>query len=28
MLDLGDVLPIDAAPYLPARFENVGASHA
>ncbi|WP_042320335.1 NAD(P)/FAD-dependent oxidoreductase [Paraburkholderia caledonica] len=28
MLDLGDVLPIDAAPYLPARFENVGVSHA
>jgi len=28
MLDLGDVLPIDAAPYLPARFENVGANHA
>jgi len=28
MLGLGDVLPIDAAPYLPARFENVGASHA
>ncbi|MFM0753056.1 NAD(P)/FAD-dependent oxidoreductase [Paraburkholderia strydomiana] len=28
MLDLRDVLPIDAAPYLPARFENVGASHA
>jgi len=28
LLDLGDVLPIDAAPYLPARFENVGASHA
>lgn len=28
MLDLGDVLPIDAAPYLPARFENLGVSHA
>jgi D-hydroxyproline dehydrogenase subunit beta len=28
MLDLGDVLPIDAAPYQPARFEKMGINHA
>jgi glycine/D-amino acid oxidase-like deaminating enzyme len=27
MLGLGDVLPIDAAPYQPARFEKIGVGH-